>query len=41
VKKEPQYKLQFEDDEGRVQSIPAFDVVEWPGSGKSGSGSHN
>ncbi|KAF8672143.1 hypothetical protein RhiXN_09039 [Rhizoctonia solani] len=41
VKKEPQYKLQFEDDEGRVQSIPAFDVVEWPGSGRSGSGSHN
>ncbi|ELU44406.1 DUF1325 domain-containing protein [Rhizoctonia solani AG-1 IA] len=37
----PQYKLQFEDDEGRVQSIPAFDVVEWPGSGRSGSGSHN
>ncbi|KAJ1303187.1 hypothetical protein OPQ81_011386 [Rhizoctonia solani] len=41
VKKEPQYKLQFEDDEGRVQSIPAFDVVEWPGSGKTGSGSNN
>ncbi|CUA67599.1 hypothetical protein RSOLAG22IIIB_07462 [Rhizoctonia solani] len=41
VKKEPQYKLQFEDDEGRVQSIPAFDVVEWPGSGKSGSGANH
>ncbi|CAE6411513.1 unnamed protein product [Rhizoctonia solani] len=41
VKKEPQYKLQFEDDDGRVQSIAAFDVVEWPGSGRAGSGSHN
>ncbi|KAF8600217.1 hypothetical protein BDV93DRAFT_525506, partial [Ceratobasidium sp. AG-I] len=33
-KKEPQYRLQFDDDGGKHQSVNVSDVIEWPGNGR-------